>query len=264
MRAELVTPTEMHSAFEEYRYDALGRRVLMRSRGEWACDSSCFGQVIRTVWDGDQILREISAPGGSNATAAQMENDQTVTPLQSGWYPYGSVTYTHGPGIDAPLALTRVGYSDSIPGTVRIVPYANWNGRYDGGVGIRCVTIHSSTQIQPDSTSSGSQNGNPSAGNGDWQHCTDVNCPASAMWSTYERKSGAWAGPPVDGKPGAARPRPQRPPLPPQPLLRPRHRPLHAGGSGTSTPSASASSASLREACCSFLPKQSRSVIFKA
>jgi hypothetical protein len=54
--------------FDEYWYDALGRRVLVRSLREGLCQGSpsgCESTVERTVWAGDQVLYEIRAPGGS-------------------------------------------------------------------------------------------------------------------------------------------------------------------------------------------------------
>jgi RHS repeat-associated protein len=54
--------------FDEYRYDALGRRVFARSRKVGLnCPSSavdCAPTATRTIWDGDGILYEIRAPGG--------------------------------------------------------------------------------------------------------------------------------------------------------------------------------------------------------
>jgi RHS repeat-associated protein len=55
-------------AFDEYRYDALGRRVFARSRKVGLnCPTSavdCAPTATRTVWDGDRILYEIRAKGG--------------------------------------------------------------------------------------------------------------------------------------------------------------------------------------------------------
>ncbi|MEO6085185.1 MAG: hypothetical protein ABIQ18_18930, partial [Umezawaea sp.] len=43
---------ERRSAFEEYRYDALGRRVMVRTRSEHACMQYCLNTLRRIVWDG--------------------------------------------------------------------------------------------------------------------------------------------------------------------------------------------------------------------
>ena len=69
-------------AFEEYRYDALGRRVLVRARRQ--CDfvtdrpkEQCkLDLVRRTVWDGTQELAEIQMPNGPvNGQVDQTERD---------------------------------------------------------------------------------------------------------------------------------------------------------------------------------------------
>jgi hypothetical protein len=139
-------------AFEEYRYDALGRRVLVRSRQHYACTTRCQSVVRRTVWDGDQVLAEIQAPGYTSTPAATMEQDTgfrvaaastlvpdtALVPLTTsssydpGYY-FGRVLYTHGPGIDHPLAIMRMEYSDSLPGPITIYPHENWKGAFDLG-----------------------------------------------------------------------------------------------------------------------------------
>ncbi len=66
--------------YEEYWYDALGRRVLKRSRQQSpiCTDSSrCYSSIERIVWDGDNILWEVQQadsgdvknPSGSGLTA---------------------------------------------------------------------------------------------------------------------------------------------------------------------------------------------------
>ncbi len=121
---------ERRGYFSEYRYDALGRRVLVRSRQEYLCVQNCQKVVRRIMWDGDQVLAEIQAPGGTNTPAFQMESevwqarvntgsltlpanmmdDAEVAPSDTlpqaqtyGGFHFGQVLYTHGPGIDAPL-----------------------------------------------------------------------------------------------------------------------------------------------------------------
>lgn len=113
------------SVFEEYRYDALGRRILVRSRPDTQC-SNCPAFIQRTVWDGDQILHEIRYPG---ADGADLEKD-------AGWGPsgaYGRITYTHGPGIDAPLSLAREYFSlaGSAEGKFAAILHGNWRGLAD-------------------------------------------------------------------------------------------------------------------------------------
>ncbi len=112
------------SAFEEYRYDALGRRVLVRRRLDPACQVECTSTIERFVWDGDDILAEIRAPGQDGTSAASLESDNS-TGAQ-----YGRVLYTHGMGIDAPLSLVRTGHA---VGTFTVIPLANWRGIFDQG-----------------------------------------------------------------------------------------------------------------------------------
>ena len=110
------TPGRDPGTFEEYRYDALGRRVAVRSRFDATqCSSArpeaCRSRVTRTVWDGDQLLLELRATGES-------------TDYHTEW-----VAYTQGPGIDAPL-MVRVNRGS----THDIIPLANWRGLYEAGV----------------------------------------------------------------------------------------------------------------------------------
>ena len=62
-------------AFEEFRYDALGRRILVRSRSDSTCPSAsnqCVSTIQRTVYDGNNVLYEIQMPGADSVTAAQL------------------------------------------------------------------------------------------------------------------------------------------------------------------------------------------------
>jgi RHS repeat-associated protein len=111
------------SVIEQYRYDALGRRVLLRSVRDSVCTrdagaSRCDESIQRFVWDGDQLLFETYSPAGAAASPAQLEQ--------------GSLTYyrayTHGPGIDRPLAVTSSGTAAGV-----VVPHLNWRGLYDAG-----------------------------------------------------------------------------------------------------------------------------------
>lgn len=122
------------SYFEEYRYDALGRRVLVRTRSDSTCvpaKESCRSSITRFVYDGDQVLYEISMPGADSVTAAQLERDTSTifSPTNS----FGRVLYTHGLGIDKPLDIIRVAYDSIWPGAVMVVPHENWHGVYDFG-----------------------------------------------------------------------------------------------------------------------------------
>jgi RHS repeat-associated protein len=115
-------------ALEEYRYDALGRRVMVLAT------RSCFDMIERTpvliiprvdcltstirrtVWDGAAELAEIQMPAG---VGVDIERDSLATEVVNSTqtprnlYPfYGRVAYVNAPGgIDRPLAVTRFGYS---------------------------------------------------------------------------------------------------------------------------------------------------------
>ncbi len=112
-----------HRVFEEYRYDALGRRVWVRS---WTtCEPTnaidCVTPYVRRViWDGAQELAEIQVPVDS--TNLGIEEMDTGYPLRAfnpaaGLYGdpnpwYGRVVYGPGLGVDQPLSVTRYDYRD--------------------------------------------------------------------------------------------------------------------------------------------------------
>ena len=113
-------------SWEEYRYDALGRRVLTRARRgttgdpyRWMCAGSttCDYYIERTVWDGDQVLFELRANGHDTLTAAQLDAHYG-TGLN-----WGKVGYVHAGGIDKPL-MTLDGR----------VPTYNWRGLPESSV----------------------------------------------------------------------------------------------------------------------------------
>jgi RHS repeat-associated protein len=208
---------ERRSAFEEYRYDALGRRVLVRTRSEYACTQYCLNTLRRVVWDGSQVLYEISAPGGSTATSTQMEADtglavpfflnQQHTAVE-GFFPYGRVMYEHGGGLDAPLGVVRMEYSDELHDAQVIAPHATWRGTYDRGTPITGQCLVFSTNGKqlappPDSTpQTGDQYGGVVGGgtyNGTATHCIEVDWPSGYTWSARQYRRGysgpsAWMG----------------------------------------------------------------------
>ncbi|MFL5541998.1 MAG: RHS repeat-associated core domain-containing protein, partial [Longimicrobiaceae bacterium] len=205
-------PYEKRSAFEEYRYDALGRRVLVRTRSEFACQLRCLNTLRRTVWDGDQVLYEISAPGASGATAAQMEADTGLAvPLfnanggVTAFFPYGRVMYEHGAGIDAPLGVVRMEYSDKLHGPQVILPHADWRGTYDRGTTLgSCFVYGTNGQFlapPPDSTPNNGDGTRIVGGqyDGSAQHCISVDWPAAYTWSARQYRRGydgpiSWMG----------------------------------------------------------------------
>ncbi len=57
------------TTFQKYFYDALGRRVALRSRRDSTCSDAspgydCVQAMERYVWDGDQLLVEDRGYGG--------------------------------------------------------------------------------------------------------------------------------------------------------------------------------------------------------
>jgi hypothetical protein len=116
-------------AFEEYRYDALGRRVWVRARRLCEQDPQGFepecrlSKVRRVVWDGDEELYEIQMPGAD--TSSYMETDTNLPGLTSQVSGasgarvdpnpfYGRVAYTHALGIDQPVGIVRMNYGDRV------------------------------------------------------------------------------------------------------------------------------------------------------
>ena len=139
--------------FEEYRYDALGRRVWVRARRDCAwvdypaeCRHLAF--VRRTVWDGAQELAEIQMPGRDVTPPDTMENDTAAVRRNVGSNEgyedtnpfWGRVLYTFGVDLDQPLSITRLKYASQPYGKswavwdpVSILPRWSAEGSPDGG-----------------------------------------------------------------------------------------------------------------------------------
>ncbi len=120
-----ITPD---AVIEAYRYDALGRRVLVHTLREATCDDpGCLSTVRRFVWDGAQLLYETRGPGGLDASSSTVEQRK---PAGAGDldepHPYGTVGYTHAGGIDRPLGVVRQGSTGVVP----VWPHTNWRGLY--------------------------------------------------------------------------------------------------------------------------------------
>ena len=115
-------------AWEEYRYDALGRRVLVIANKDQrppGCDQAgisvcaalcspngCANTVTWQIWDGQQLIQEDRRP---------YENGSIAPPT------YGTVQYLHGLELDKPLAMLN---SD---GTIRALN-AHWRGVFESSV----------------------------------------------------------------------------------------------------------------------------------
>ena len=79
--------------YEEYRYDALGRRIWRRSEHSAGGTPAWF--VERTVWDGDEYLYEARSSDPNPYADLTLEVDATV------------VGYVNGAGLDSPLGVSR-------------------------------------------------------------------------------------------------------------------------------------------------------------
>jgi RHS repeat-associated protein len=111
---------------QEFRYDALGRRVMVRNLHRPYCDSTerdCTHAIERYIWDGDQLLYELRAPGD---TSDNLEYEAGTGDQ------FGRVAYVHGPGIDAPLGIVRDRY-ESWNSTFLLVPHSDWRGQWELG-----------------------------------------------------------------------------------------------------------------------------------
>jgi len=118
--------TPEKSVFEEYRYDAFGRRVWVRAYKTctWLSQNTVeyldcsTGTLRRTIWDGNQELIEIQVPGNQSDTPPTLEADDSLfhRPRTAGGLDpnplFGRVLYTPGVSVDQPIAVTRYRYVD--------------------------------------------------------------------------------------------------------------------------------------------------------
>jgi RHS repeat-associated protein len=144
--------------WEEYRYDPLGRRVLVRAvrQGQVTPASSpysiqvctgtgtaCVSTVTRYVWAGDQVLWEMRSPG---ADGQNLENTTALGAAAGQSHLFGRVSYLHAGGIDRPLTIWKENVGS-------VLPHQNWRGLFSrgtwgyggqGAVGTtaNCVTIN--------------------------------------------------------------------------------------------------------------------------
>lgn len=165
---------DWEGSFEEYRYDALGRRVMARTRRfcrYWMDNSWCaYGTLRRIVWDGEQVLDEIQMPG-ADGEATWWNNDTAHVHHKYFDFPeyvdpnpqYGRVAYTPAGGLDTPLALTRINYVDSTYNTPAgfhdypafdVIPHWDWKGQaelgtVDDGGAVSCYPGESARCVAP-------------------------------------------------------------------------------------------------------------------
>jgi len=104
--------------YEEYWYDALGRRVMVRSRHDIGCPvlsgTECESYVLRTVWDGDQVLVESRWPGADSVRGYDQPGGMTA-----------QVAYTDMAGLDRPVSVIKSGQT--------LIPHENWRGVFEDG-----------------------------------------------------------------------------------------------------------------------------------
>jgi RHS repeat-associated protein len=140
-------------AFDEYRYDALGRRIWVRSQKSclpggmnFVASTECQTSILRRViWDGSDLLAEIQMPGGAG-DGSYWENDVaavTLPPLSvSGGLGdpsryFGRVIYAHAFGIDHPLAVTRYNFVRAVDdqgnpiSPAEVIPWARFMPFWD-------------------------------------------------------------------------------------------------------------------------------------
>ena len=92
---------------QEYRYDALGRRIAVRTQREgFTCSTlsvtaECQQTMERFVWDGDQVLMEVRGDGTSSLFGSALDGYSGSNAF------LGEVRYVHALGIDQPLAVRR-------------------------------------------------------------------------------------------------------------------------------------------------------------
>jgi RHS repeat-associated protein len=118
-------PDHANDLQQEFRYDALGRRVMVRNLHRPFCDPQerdCTHAIERYIWDGDQLLWELRAPGDTS--------DNLEVQYTSG-REYGRVAYVHGRGIDVPLGIARWNYVAGA--SFLLVPHLDWRGQWELG-----------------------------------------------------------------------------------------------------------------------------------
>ncbi|MGQ0641019.1 MAG: RHS repeat-associated core domain-containing protein, partial [Gemmatimonadaceae bacterium] len=200
--------------FEDYRYDALGRRVLVRTRRRCIIipDHGLCGlhTIRRTVWDGEQELIEIQRPGDDNIPAAELERDVGFSPWQMyvNWPTapfdvnryFGRVAYTPGLALDQPASITRFDFqADSTqsasggqpgvpssffrqwPTPFTVIPHWNIRGEADNGTFANGAYRYCPAEGAP--------------------RCVEVGWPFS--WTAYQQKTFqniAWHGTLIEQK----------------------------------------------------------------
>ncbi len=113
---QFFTPT-LSGAFEDYRYDALGRRVEERTRTDSICTgATCVSSLMRVVFDGNAIAAEIRGPGRAvpftlpTGTGTAPAETLTVATVYDSGGLVRRVTRTATPDSTVGSLVTRMGY----------------------------------------------------------------------------------------------------------------------------------------------------------
>lgn len=121
-----VDEEQQRGAFEDYRYDALGRRVLIRTLTDTVCTVfPCVNAYTDVAFDGSQIGAEFRS-AATNADSIASGEGRGIQPpgspnIGASAAFYGQVEYLNGPDIDAPLEIQN------------ILTYRTWRGVVDSG-----------------------------------------------------------------------------------------------------------------------------------
>jgi RHS repeat-associated protein len=127
---------------QETRYDALGRRVWVKTNhigGVTLTQCGDYCSVERYVWDGDQLLAEFRMPDSIAEQDTAIVYDLVQTshdilepppPVRQYSWLWGQVLYTHGLGMDQPLAVHRSGAgADTLDlSSFAMYPLHDWRG----------------------------------------------------------------------------------------------------------------------------------------
>ena len=126
---------------ETYRYDALGRRVLVHALHDSTCTSNgCESTVERFVWAGNQLIAETRGKAKDATPDATVEYD-----LQGGNgefgapEAYGRVIYTQAGGIDRPLGLIRINSVNTVYAAVYPRPTGAGSTRRPPRKAVPCI-----------------------------------------------------------------------------------------------------------------------------
>jgi RHS repeat-associated protein len=119
----------LYTEHEEYRYDALGRRIWVRSLHgatcqTWYPNGDCASALKREVWDGAALIYESRYPGDVNLPSGNLEQE---TGAAGGSFAarFGRVAYLNGGDLDHPLAEIKM---DGAASTATFAPRYNWRG----------------------------------------------------------------------------------------------------------------------------------------